>query len=229
MADPNIELLAQVAEALGNLRDRFVFVGGCATALLFSDPAAPPARVTHDVDVVAAVVSIADYHRLGGLLRARGFTQTLEDGEPPYRWTYTGMKLDVMPSSETVFGFSNRWYEAVMRSAIDIELRKDLSIRVITSVYFVATKLEAFDDRGQGDYLMSHDLEDILSVVDGRPELVQEFAQADAEVREYVAGVFARLISKEEFLNALPGLIVEGSPATRSPLVIERLRQIAGL
>ncbi len=45
MADPNVELLAQVAESLGDLRERFVFVGGCATSLLLTDPAAPPVRI----------------------------------------------------------------------------------------------------------------------------------------------------------------------------------------
>ena len=34
MDDPNIELLTRIAEALGDLRERFVFVGGCATALI---------------------------------------------------------------------------------------------------------------------------------------------------------------------------------------------------
>lgn len=52
MADPNIELLIQVAEALGDLRERLVFVGGCATALLITDPAAAPVRATKDVDTI---------------------------------------------------------------------------------------------------------------------------------------------------------------------------------
>jgi hypothetical protein len=83
MADSNIELLAGVAEALGDLRGRFVFLGGCATALLITDPAAPPVRATHDVDAVVAIVSLAEYHRLGGALRARGFSQTVAEGESP--------------------------------------------------------------------------------------------------------------------------------------------------
>ena len=48
MADPNIELLTRVAEALGDLRERLVFIGGCATALLITDPAAAPVRATAD-------------------------------------------------------------------------------------------------------------------------------------------------------------------------------------
>lgn len=45
---------------------------------------------------------------------------------------------------------------------------------------FIATKLEAFADRGGGDFLASHDLEDITTVTDGRPELTDEAAAAPA-------------------------------------------------
>ena len=229
MAESNIELLMCIVEALGELRERFVFVGGCATALLITDPAAPPVRATHDVDAVVATVSLAEYHRLGDALRARGFSQTLAEGEPPYRWTFAGMKLDVMPTSETVLGFSNRWYEPAMRTAATVQLQEGMDIRLVTPAYFVATKLEAFVDRGRGDYLESHDLEDVLSVVDGRPEIVEEIAKAEAQLRSYVAAAFARLVADEGFLNALPGLIIEGSPAVRSPVVLQRLRAIAAL
>lgn len=227
MPDLNIELITRIAAALGDLRDRFVFVGGCATALLITDSAAPPVRVTQDVDAVVAIVSLAEFHQLGDALRARGFSQTLDELEPPYRWTFAGMKLDVMPTDAAVLGFSNRWYEPAMRTALPVKLREDLVIRLVTSVYFVATKLEAFEDRGKGDYLASHDLEDVFSVVDGRPELSEELARADPEVRNYVAGVFARLISDVGFLNAFPGLILEGSPIERAPIVLQRLAAMA--
>ena len=167
--DPNVELFTRMVEALGDLRERFVFVGGCATALLITDSAAPQVRATHDVDAIVAIVSLLEYQRLGKALRGRGFVQTLETGEPPYRWGYAGMQLDVMPVSEMVLGFSNRWYESAMREAVAVQLEKGLEIRLVSPAHFVATKLEAFEDRGRGDYLESHDLEDVLSVVDGRP------------------------------------------------------------
>lgn len=227
MADPNIELLTRVAEALGELREQLVFVGGCATALLITDRAAPSVRATHDVDAVVAIVTLPDYHRLGNALRARGFSQSVEGGEPPYRWTFSGMKLDVMPIDEGVLGFSNRWYEPAARTAVAFQLRDDVTIQVVLPTYFVATKLEAFEDRGKSDFMESHDLEDVLSVVDGRPELVEELLNAEPPLRDYVARVFLNLIGDEEFLNALPGLILEGSPAIRSPVVLQRMTAIA--
>lgn len=227
MADPNIELLTRIAAALGDLRERLVFIGGCTTALLITDPAAAPVRATVDVDVITAVVSLPEYHQLGEALRARGFSQTLEQSDPPYRWTFAGLKLDVMPIDPAVLGFGNRWYELAMQTAVAALLQKEMSIRLVTSTCFVATKLEAFLDRGRGDYLQSHDLEDVLSVVDGRPELVEELRRADRELREYVAGVFARMLVDENFINALPGLVIEGSPADRSPIVLQRMSAIA--
>ncbi len=151
--ESNLELIARVAQALGALREQFVFVGGCATGLLITDPAAAAVRATKDVDAIVAVASLADYHGLAEKLRACGFTQTVEEGEPAYRWTLAGMKLGVMPTSEAIFGFSNRWYVPAMQTATVVQIRENLSIRLVAPAYFVATKLEAFLGRGAGDYL----------------------------------------------------------------------------
>jgi predicted nucleotidyltransferase len=229
MADPNIEILAKIAVALGDLRERMTFVGGCATGLLITDPGASPVRATLDVDAVVAVVSRADYRRLGAALRAKGFAQPLEDAAPAFRWSMAGLKLDVMPSDPGILGFSNRWYVHAMRHAVTVRLARDLAIRVADAPSFVATKLEAFLDRGVGDYLSSHDLEDVLSVVDGRPELVGEVHAADRELRDFVRATFTRLLGDEGYLNALPGLILDGATTGRVPIVLQRLRQIAGM
>jgi hypothetical protein len=166
---------------------------------------------------------------MGAALRDRGFAQTIEGTEPPYRWTYAGLKLDLMPVDPGILGFSNRWYGAVLRGATTMVISGGVAVRVTDAPSFVATKLEAFLDRGAGDYLSSHDLEDVLSVVDGRPELVAELGKAPPELRGFVAQTFARLLADDEFDDALPGLVVDGSPATRTPMVLERLRAIAAL
>lgn len=229
IGDPNVELLARMADALGELREQVVFVGGCATGLLITDTAASPVRMTRDVDAIVAVVSLPMYHALGNALREKGFSQPLDEGDPPYRWTLSGMKLDLMPLDPAVLGFSSRWYEMAMQTANMIDLEKGLTIRLVTPTCFIATKLEAFLDRGLGDYLSSHDFEDVLSVVDGRPELVVELAVAEPGLRSFVASTFARLLGDENFLNALPGLIMEGSPQGRTSIVLARLQEIARL
>jgi predicted nucleotidyltransferase len=224
--DPNAELLAAMAVQLGDLRERFVFVGGCATGLLVTDPAAAPVRATRDVDVIVEAATLGDYYALGEMLRAAGFTQGLPDAAPPYRWRAGEMLLDVMPTDERILGFSNRWYRPAIETASRVTLTGGLAVRLVTAPYFAATKLEAFFGRGRNDYLASHDLEDLLTVVDGRPELGDEIAGSTANLRAYVAQTMKGLLADARFVEAIPAHVDFGSPQ-RSPLVIERLRRIA--
>lgn len=97
--------------------------------------------------------------------------------------------LDVMPTDEDVLGFGNRWYHMAVRTAESVQLPSGRSIRLISAPVFLATKLEAFHGRGGGDFLASHDLEDVAVVVDGRPELANEVATCEATLRSYLAEV----------------------------------------
>ncbi len=49
--------LRYVAEHLGSLRDEVVFLGGMVTGLLVTDPGAPVARSTDDIDLIVEVAS----------------------------------------------------------------------------------------------------------------------------------------------------------------------------
>jgi hypothetical protein len=44
--DVSIQMITTVARRLGNLREKVVFVGGCAMGLFITDPAMPKVRVT---------------------------------------------------------------------------------------------------------------------------------------------------------------------------------------
>ncbi|HBG31809.1 MAG TPA: hypothetical protein DDW98_14515 [Gammaproteobacteria bacterium] len=135
--------------------------------------------------------------------------------------------FDMMPVDPQVLGFSNRWYPEAVRTATVVELRAGLSIRLVSAPAFVATKLEAFADRGKGDYLSSHDLEDVLIVVDGRPTLPAEMASALPALRAAVRERLQRLINDENFIIALEGLIDVGSPPSdRWEIVLERLQDM---
>jgi len=223
---PNEALLAAMATYLGDLRERLVFVGGCATGVLLTDPGAGAVRVTQDVDTIVEVTSVAEYYSLSEQLTARGFRQELQQGAPPYRWHINNLMLDVMPTDERILGFSNRWYRPAMHASQNMEIADGLSIRMISPPYFVATKLEAFFGRGRGDYLASADLEDFLAMVDGRQELTAEIAAAAPDLRRYLSEKINGLLAIERFLDAVSAHIDIGSPL-RSPVVLERLRAIA--
>ena len=81
-----------------------------------------------------------------------------------------------MPTDPKILGFGNRWYQAAMEHSEKIQLPNDKAIQMVSAPYFLITKLEAFDGRGNGDYLLSHDIEDLIAVLDGRPETIDENA-----------------------------------------------------
>jgi predicted nucleotidyltransferase len=74
--NPNLAILEIAVEALGNLSDSLVFVGGCATGLLVTRVRVNQIRATKDVDVVTRVAKIAEYHAIETQLTARGFNRT---------------------------------------------------------------------------------------------------------------------------------------------------------
>jgi hypothetical protein len=99
---------------------------------------------------------------------------------------------------------------------------------VVTAVYFCATKLEAFAGRGKQDYLSSHDLEDLISVLDGRSELVHEIQHAPTDVRIYISTEFKKLLGTSSFIDALPGYLLP-DPASQARLseIMLRLEKIS--
>ena len=227
--NPNFAVTEAVARRLGPLLSEFVFVGGCATGLLITDPASAPVRVTRDVDVIAELASsYAAYVDLGERLRALGFGEDSSEGAPVCRWTAGDLRLDVMPATGATLGFTNRWYADALAQPQDFELAPDLRIRLVTGPLFLATKFEAFQSRGHADYYASHDLEDIISVVDGRAELPGEVQVAGSEVRAYLAARFTALLDDDDFLSSLAGQFPgDEISQQRIDIVLPRLRAIA--
>ena len=206
--DPNVHLVDLVAQGLGDLCDELVFVGGCAAGLLCTSPNAPPPRVTYDVDVLAEVAALAAYYALEKRFESRGFVRDLSPDAPICRWRLGEVKVDLMPTDEHILGFANRWYPFAITSALSIVLPSGRKIRLIAAPAFLATKLEAFATRGKGDLLSSHDFEDIINVIDGRPGVESEVAAVSGELREYLASRFAEVAHHPHFENTLPGLVV---------------------
>lgn len=222
--DPNLPQLRCIAEALGELREQVVFVGGAVAGLLVTDPLADTVRATRDVDAVVNA-SRATFHRIEKQVAQRGFARDA-GSDVICRWVHkdSGLVFDLMPVQPDVLGFTNRWYPYAVESAVPVDLGEGLTIRLVSAVAFVATKLEAFAGRGGGDFLASHDLEDVLNIVDGREELVEEMAAAPAELRQAVASAFAALLANRDFVNALPGLVADPE---RAGLVMDRLRALS--
>jgi len=226
----NLARIRFVARHLADLRETVAFLGGSVVGLLITDSAAPELRPTLDVDVIADVTSRSDYYRLEESLRSLGFTQSAVSGHPVCRWAIGEVIVDVMPTDESILGFSNHWYAPAIANAVALEIDEDLVIRVVTAPFFLAAKIEAFQGRGEGDYLASHDIEDIIAVVDGREEVVNEVRASDQQLRDFLSAEFANLLRDDDFRQSIPGhLTPDASTQARGPRIVERLADIVEL
>jgi hypothetical protein len=228
MATANFDLLVEVANHLRPLLSEVVFLGGCTTELFVTDTGAAEVRPTVDVDVVVEITSQVEYWDFSERLRGLGFSEDIREGAPRCRWLINEKQLDVMPIDENILGYSNPWYAAAIESAHAETIAPGLQIRLISAPYFIATKIVAFRGRGKGDYRMSHDLEDILTVIDGRASIVDEIRAQEDVVRTYLAKEMGDLFDTPAFREALPGY-VQPDPGNqaRVPVIEERIRQIA--
>jgi predicted nucleotidyltransferase len=225
--DPNVRMVEIVVEALGRLAEELVFVGGCAAGMLLTDPGRAPIRATNDVDLVAEVTTKPDYYSLCRKLKALGFTEV---SEVICRWQIKNVKIDVMPTDKNVLGFSNPWFTACVRTSAFVTLPSGRAIRMISAPLFIATKIVAFQDRGGGDFQRSHDVEDIIALVDGRMELIDEIDAAETSVRDFLEDEIGAMLGDRRFIESIIGhLHPDSASQARVPKIVSRLRKIAGL
>jgi predicted nucleotidyltransferase len=219
------EQLEIAAELLGPIRDEVVFVGGATVHLWFTEPDVPAARATDDVDVICEVATRARYYELGERLRKRGF-QEAPEASVLCRWRSVEPRLvlDVMPTDPAILGFSNPWYGEVMSTAATVTLGSGVQIRTARPVQLIATKLCAWQGRGRGDLLASLDVHDVLALVDGRPELIDELSAAPPTVRDYVRTQLAELRDEGYFGYAVDGMTAAHGPSGAGRALVVRRR-----
>jgi hypothetical protein len=215
----NIQRILTVARGLEDLLQHVVFAGGAVTELLITDPAFPGVRPTIDVDVIVEVVSLIDYYRFQRRLREKGFRESMEHGVI-CRWKFREILVDVMPTDERILGFSNRWYADAFRNAKNFSI-EDLMLKLIKAPYFLGTKLEAFYGRGKNDYMISHDMEDFIAVLDGRFEIVEEISVSHEKIKNYLIEHFKQLLENDEFLDALSAHLPPDPASQQRVLIIE--------
>lgn len=161
--------------------------------------------------------------RVSGIgCKGLGLRHDTSEGAPICRWlTSDGLKLDVLPLEGDVLQFSNRWYAEAIASAEPVTLESGLAIRVVSAAVFLATKWDAYRDRGAGDLLGSHDVEDIVAVVAGRSTIVAEFASAPVAIRDWVAKITRDFLANPESEYAIEGALPD---ARFDPRIAEEAR-----
>jgi len=222
------KMIETVATALGDdLLKKVAFVGGCSTGLLMSDEFSKEGvRYTDDVDLIINLVGYSNWVTLQEELGKKGFVVSMDD-DVNCRMRLGELKVDFMPDDPKILGYSNKWYAKALQTAQDYPLTDQITIRLLTAPFFIATKLEAYNGRGGNDPLSSRDMEDILSLFDGREEVTQEIINSDSDVKFYIAEQIAALMKHQDFDYAVQGSTRGDSG--RSDLIFERLEQVAAI
>jgi hypothetical protein len=229
MLQPSIGALRALADRLDRTGLNYAFVGGAIVNLLLDDPDRSPARPTDDFDVILEVVAPERYSDLEARLRKLGFDHDMSPGAPRCRWVLDGMKVDIMPTDGDILGFSTAWCAEALAGSTEREFGH-IKLRLISPVGFLATKYVAFCERGKNDHLASHDLEDFVTVIDGRANIVTELDHAPADLRSYIISAVRNLLASSDFNEDLPGQIPSDELSQRRlPALRKKLREIADL
>ena len=219
----NIEKVEVVADGLEEMISDIVFVGGAIASLYADDPAALYVRPTIDVDCIIQLDSRGEFSRFEEALRKKGFCNDISEGAPICRWTYKGILVDVMPTELSILGFTSIWYREGISHRTHVTLPNGKEIAILDLPYFIATKIEAFHGRDESDFRISHDIEDIIVVLDGRLNFNKLYA-APLTVKKYLIEEFRQFLESSLFIESVSAHIDHGNSPQRAKRIIDFLK-----
>lgn len=222
--DKNRILVERLCKHIEPLLDQIVLVGGCAVGFLITDSAQLLPRETDYVNLTTEITTLGDYHQFAARLKVLGFSEDIETGVI-CRWRKDELCLDAMPMTDVGFGSVNSWFPLAIKTAIAVSLPSGGTLKHIDAPTFIASKIESFLNRG-GDDFAHHDIEDIVSVVNGREELADEIEKTDRELQDFLSDKLGAFLEISAFTDLIPGHIRPNE--SRSEIVFERLRKITG-
>lgn len=221
----NIAVIAEIATALQPIKEEIVFVGGAVVSLYTDDPAADEIRPTQDVDMTLNVVNFGKWVDLQEELATLGFHPNPK-GHAICSYKYKDIPVDIMSTEDGPLGPANRWYKIGFQNLWTAKA-KDQEIKIFSAPCYLATKFEAYNNRGN-DYRTSHDIEDIIYVLDNRTTIVDEIATTEKSIRSFLIQELEKLIAKdlleEVLITHIHPLMIE----ERLPLTVDKIERILG-
>ncbi|MDO8899156.1 MAG: hypothetical protein Q7V19_16010 [Bacteroidales bacterium] len=219
----NIAVVAEVAEALKDIKEQMVFVGGAVVSLYTNDPAADEIRPTQDIDMTLNIVNLSHWAKVQEQLGALGFHPD-PFGHAICSYKYKDIPVDIMATEDGPLGPANRWYKIGFEN-LWIAIAKDQEIKILSAPCYLATKFEAFNDRGS-DYRSSHDMEDIIYVLDNRIGIVEEIEKDDHRIANFIKKQLQNITGKGMMQEVLIAHIHPLMLEERLPVVEEKITKI---
>lgn len=219
----NIAVVAEVAEALQDIKQDMVFVGGAVVSLYTNDPAADEIRPTQDIDMTLNIVNLSHWEKLQARLSALGFHPD-PFGHAICSYKYKDIPVDIMATEDGPLGPANRWYKIGFENLWTAKA-KGQEIKILSAPCYLATKFEAFNNRGS-DYRTSHDIEDVIYVLDNRINIVEEIANDDVRIAQFIKEQLQIISNKGIMQEVLMAHIHPLMLDERLPIVEEKITQI---
>lgn len=222
----NIGVVAEVAEALKDIKNDVVFVGGAVVSLYTDDPAADEIRPTQDIDLTINIINFTHWQNVQEQLGSLGFHPD-PFGQSICSYKFKDIPVDIMATEDGPLGPANRWYKIGFENLLSVKA-KNQEIKILSAPCYLATKFEAFNNRGS-DYRTSHDVEDIVYVLDNRIGVVEEIAKDDSRILQFIKDQLQNISNKGMMQEVLIAHIHPLMLDERLPIVEYKINQIRQL
>lgn len=222
------DFIKVVAKSLEHLKKDVVFTGGAVVNLYSTDTAATDIRPTDDIDCVVKAVRRSDYNNFEEQLRKLEFVNDLSGKAPICRYICKGIKVDFIPTEEKILGFKNKWYAEGFDHAVDFEFEDGFIIKIFSPEYFLASKIDAFWDRGRKDMRLSTDFEDVVFMFNSRKELLSEIKNSSTNVLKYIIEKMNYFISHQDIEEGIIAVLPYGSGDERMRYIKNLMQEAAG-
>ncbi len=229
MSAYNLPRLEQVALGLDNLLNRVIFIGGTVLELYATDASAPEIRPTREIDCLLNIQTASEFLEWGRALETKGFRRIKVADEERHiqHWRYDDIRLTFSYPDVGAPSTFNRWYNDGIFHAVSHILPSGRIIRIFTPPYVIATKIEAFLHRGKYDFRLSEDFEDIVYLLDNRPEIKDEVFMAYYEVRNYIRSHFEYFLGSGDLEEGLAYVLPFGSGIGRIRKIIRFMEEFS--
>jgi hypothetical protein len=217
----------KISQALGSLNKNVVYVGGAVVSFYIDDPSAEDVRPTKDIDISMDIATLSELEKIREELIERGFYQTSED-HVICRFRYDDVKVDVMAVKALGWAPANRWFEPGFKHLVYFKI-DEVEIRCLSLPYFLATKFEAFYDRGAKDPRTSHDFEDIVYILNYSSNLVEQVQNAPNDVKKFLITCFEGVLSDTVKQEAILGNLFFEDQEYRFQKIVDKLNRICNL
>lgn len=217
----NRKVIQKVANALGGLNDRVIYVGGATVSLYINDPAADDVRPTKDIDISIKVTSLAQLEEIRQELTQKGFKQTA-DLDVICRFKLDDVLVDVMATKPIGWAPANPWFEEGFNNLQEVDI-DGITIQIMPLPYFLASKFSAHLDRGGSDPRFSHDFEDITYILDNRTDWHKMIVAEKGKVKAFLLEQLQLIIDSPKLQEAMIANLFYETQEERFQMIMQKI------